>query len=122
MKVQSVGGFTGPIHVFPDDQFGKPLAGPFASGSAARLWIVEQVEKRLSPAKLAIWRQVAALLPPPTDCGLELAIIGLVAHGTPFEKLTKYVPSPLPERGPDRRQTDRRDAPDHRLLAAGERP
>jgi hypothetical protein len=126
-----VGGFDGPIHVFPDDKFGKPLAGPFASGPAARLWIVEHVEKRLSAPKLAVWQQVAALLPPLTDCGLELALIGLVAHGTAFEQMTKYIPSP--QRGPDRRaattqtllpMAERRDAsvPDHRMAAAGERP
>lgn len=124
-----MGGFDGPIHVFPDDKFGKPLAGPFASGPAARLWIVEQVEKRLSPAKLAVWQQIAALLPAPTDCGLELALIGLVAHGTPFEQLTKYVPTPQPPR--DRRApiaqivlpiAERREAPDYRVAASGERP
>ena len=126
MKVQTVGGFDGPIHVFGDDAFAKPLAGPFASGLTARLWIVEHIEKGLSAAQLAIWSEVAAQLPVPTDGGLELALIGLVAHGLPREKLAKYVPTaPLP-RGPGRWDAlDRRQEslpPDHRMAAAGERP
>jgi len=123
VKVSTIGGFGGPIHVFGDEPFAKPLAGPFASGPAARLWIVEHVEKGLSPAKLAIWRQVSEQLPTPTDVGLELALIGLVAHGLPLEKLAKYIPTPGLPRGPGRWDAlDRQLAPDHRLAAAGERP
>lgn len=104
MKVQTVGGFGGPIHVFGDEAFAKALAGPFASGLTARLWIVEHIEKGLSAAKLAIWSEVAAQLPVPTDGGLELALIGLIAHGLPIDRLRKYIPAPeleRPRRPPD---------------------
>lgn len=120
MKVQTTGGFGGAVHVFPDEPFAKPIAGPFASGPAARCWVVEKVEAGLSPAKREVWRRVVEQLPAPTDFGLELALIGLVAHGLPLEQLAKYIPRPA---APERRQVpDRRHDPDHRMAAAGRDP
>jgi len=120
VKVATVGGFGGPIHVFGDESFAKPVAGPFASGAAARLWIVEQIEHKLAPEKLAVWREVAAQLPPLTDCGIELALIGLVARGFTAAQLAKYIPRDL-RQGERRALPDRRHEPDHRMAAAGER-
>lgn len=116
MKVQRIGGWGGPIHVFPDEPFAKPVAGPFATEAAGRLWILETLEASLKPDKLETWRKVAEQLPAPTDFGLELALIGFILHGVPYENLLRYIPKPLHPRGADRRQHF-----DRRELAAGER-
>jgi len=108
VKVQRIGGWGGAIHVFPDEPFAKALAGPFGSESAAQGWVVERIEHGLSPTKLEIWRTVAARLSGPTDYGLELALIGLVAHGLSLERLAKYLPT--------------HRVRDHRMAAAGDGP
>jgi len=103
MKVARSGGL---IYVLPDE--GKtPLAGPFATTTAGRLWIVEQVEAKLAPAKRETWRRVAERLPPPSDMGLELGLIGFVARGMTWEQIQKYIP--------------RRPVVDSKTLASGER-
>lgn len=108
MKVQRPW-FGEPLFVLPDE--GRtPLAGPFTTPAAARLWIVEKIEASLKGEKAETWAKLAARLPAPGDMGLELALIGFVAKGIAFEQLLKYVP-----RGPDRRH-----AADRRMLASGE--
>lgn len=113
MKVVRPAGIGTPVFVFPD-KGRTPLAGPFATAVAARLWIVGKVEASLTGDKAETWRRVAERLPPPSDMGLELALIGFVAHGIPFERLQKYLPNPAP-----RRVTV--TVPDHRLRAANDR-
>lgn len=99
----------GPIHVFPVEGGRRPIAGPFKHNRAARLWVVEHLEGLLKPAALDVWRQVAALLPPPSDFGLELGLIDMCRRGRTLEQIVRYIPKP------DRRAVDRR------ALAAGDR-
>ena len=106
MKVVRPEGIGTPLYVLPDS--GRtPLAGPFMTAVAARLWIVEHIESGLAPAKAEVWRQVAARLPAPTDIGLELGLIAMVARGMTLEQLQRYIP----------RHFERRDP---RALASGE--
>ena len=106
MKVARPAGIGQPLFVLPDLGH-TPLAGPFTTVVAARLWIVEKVEASLKGAKADLWRETVVRLPAPTDMGLELAVVGFVAHGMGEAQLAKYVP----------RTFSRRDG---RALAAGE--
>ena len=91
MKVVRPAGVGKPLYVLPD--VGRqPLAGPFESAVAARVWIVQHVEAGLSPAKLAVWGTVSERLPPPSDMGLELALIALVAKGRTLQHVAAYLP------------------------------
>lgn len=97
MKVVRPDGIGQPLFVLPDD--GRvPLAGPFPTAMAARVWVIEKVEAGLSPAKLEVWRQVSLRLPSPTDMGLELALVALVARGRTVPLLTKYLLPPRVDR------------------------
>ncbi len=106
MKVIRPAGIGTPLFVLPDTGR-QPLAGPFDTAFAARLWIVQHIEAGLAPAKLAVWREVSAKLPAPTDLGLELGLIGFVARGMSLDAIAKYIP-----------RTWR--AADRRMLAAGD--
>jgi hypothetical protein len=107
MKVIRPEGIGQPVYVLPDT--GRtPLAGPFATKEAARLWIVEKVEAGLPEAKRETWRRVSERLPGPTDMGMELGLIGFVAHGMTWEHIQKYLPHTY------------RPAADRKMLAAGE--
>lgn len=99
----------GPLHVFPVEGGRTPMAGPFESVPAARLWVVQHLEGLLTPEQLDVWRQAAQLLPPPSDFGHELGLLYLVRKNLTFAQIEKYIPKP------ERRQADRR------ALAAGER-
>lgn len=97
------------IHVFPATGGSKPIAGPFATTEAARIWVVQFLEGKLTPEQLDVWRQVAAQLPAPSDFGVELGLIEACARGWPFAQLEKYIPRP-----------ERRRVVDRRMIAAGE--
>ncbi|HWP38983.1 MAG TPA: hypothetical protein VNL18_15660 [Gemmatimonadales bacterium] len=93
MNIRALGGAGGPIHVLPDLGL-QPLAGPFADPVAARLWILQRVEERLSGAQREVWGRVMARLGGLSrDLGLELALIAMVAHGKSYDALGRYFPT-----------------------------
>ena len=83
------------------------LAGPFDTAVAARLWVVQRLEAELTESQRETWGKLAQRIGGLTaDLGLELFLLEWIAKGKSFERLCRYVP----QRGPDRRQVDRRAA------------
>lgn len=100
-------GIGTPIFVLPDVGR-RPIAGPFTTAYAARLWILEQREAGLSEERRALWAELSAAIGGVThDLGLELFLVEQVAQGRTFAQLAKCLP-----RRPERR--------DPKALAAGE--
>lgn len=107
MRVVCPAGIGTPIFVVPDSGR-QPIAGPFTTGYAARLWILEKLEASLSESHRAVWAALSERMGGVThDLGVELFLVEQVARGRTAEQLAKYLP----------RRFDRRDA---KALAAGE--
>lgn len=100
MKVVRPAGIGGPIFVLPD--VGRAaLAGPFTTGAAARLWIIEQVERGFSEERRVIWGTLVAKLGGVShDLGLELFLVGQIARGKSLQELLRYIARPVERRDP----------------------
>ena len=104
MKLIRAQGVGTPLYVTPDEGR-NPIAGPFLTAAAARLWIVQDIEAHLSPEQMDVWREISAALPQASDFGLEVGLITMVQRGRTLAQLKKYVPH---------------STRDRRMLAAGD--
>lgn len=85
------------------------VAGPFADGYGARLWILQHQEAGLSDAQRAAWAALVEQLGGLThDLGLELELLDRVIRGRTVAQLEKYLPRVW------------RPAVDRKMLASGE--